>query len=565
MQGSRWWNAARVGALGGFLSSGCDIVQGFQNASEAVFPTEKTYLDAPGYRIASGGYSDLAFAGGTDLYLVARSSLPQDNALYSMLYGDPKPCALPQVWRYTLGDGTVKGPAMIAYLEDDQLPGTLRFADATCHVYDFTVSDAWPPYVQLPEGFLLVAGNDLILADPFTGTTRTLVASVENVFFNASADTTFVLAGGQLVAFGPDWTQGGTYGNGFIGGVRGGGSFYIEDAAGIHRLTSPGGSSPAVTDTIVAPDGCTLGATFGVGAAEGFVSYYAPCADRKLVVYGVTSQKPAELPIDAPPSYVALLPEWPRTDGDPSVDPFFVFYIRDLDAKTGLGTLVVRAPDGTETKLGDKAALERLTVLPSATGNVGYALVDVAANLGRFVRWHMDGTSEELATGVVRGMGDLLVNFDGKVGDFALLAEDKIVSIAHGVPPGRFKFRDPKNRWTALFHDFDGTTASLSITESLLDFNEAAHGPVPPSVFQPIAHSAVLDWRTDFIESLPGIAYLTDYDPVNDIGRLDYRNLQLGFTATVSDGVSRYLSTSDGLIYSVPFGPSAGIWAVRAR
>src|SRR5262245_50736776 len=125
MQGSRWTNAARVVAFTGLLSSGCDIVQGFQNASEAVFPTEKTYLDAPGYRMASGGFSSLEFAGGTDLYLVARSSDPMDDSLYSMLYGDPKPCILPKVRVHGVGDGTVKGPAMIAYFDDDQLPGTL--------------------------------------------------------------------------------------------------------------------------------------------------------------------------------------------------------------------------------------------------------------------------------------------------------------------------------------------------------------------------------------------------------------------------------------------------------
>jgi hypothetical protein len=555
-----------VGALTGFLASGCDIVQGFQNASEAVFPTEKTYLDAPGYRIASGGYSDLAFAGGTDLYLVARSSDPQDNTLYSMLYGDPKPCALPNVQRYSLGDGTVKGPAMIAYLDDDQLPGTLRFADATCHVYDFTVSDAWPPYVQLPQGFLVVAGGDLVLADPFTSTTHTLVASIENVFFNGSSDTTFVLAGGHLVAFGPDWTQGGTFGEGFVGGLRGGASFFMEDAAGIHRLTSSGGPSPVVTDTVIAPAGCALGATLGVGASEDFITYDSPCADHKLVAYGVTSQKPAELSIDAPPGYVALLPQWPNVDGDPSADPFYLFYIPDPDPQTGLGTLMVRSPDGTDTKLGTKAAFERLTVLPSAAGTVGFALVDVDGNnLGRFVRWHLDGTIDELGTGVLRGLGDLLVNFDGRAGDFALPSTGALITVAHGVPPGRFRFRDPKNRWTALFHDFDGTTASLSITDSLLDFNQAAHEQVPPPALQSVAQGVVVDWRTDFVSSLPGIAYLTDYDPVNDVGRLAYRNLQLEFTATVSEGVSRYLSTPDGLIYSVPFGESAGIWAVRAR
>jgi hypothetical protein len=237
----------------------------------------------------------------------------------------------------------------------------------------------------------------------------------------------------------------------------------------------------------------------------------------------------------------------------------------DLDPATGLGTLTVRTPDGRDTKLGSNAGLERLTVLPSAEETLGYALVDVANNLGRYVRWHLDGSTDELATRVVRGMSDLLVNYDHGVGDFVLPAKDQVIPVAQGVAPGRFKFRDPKNRWTALLHDFDGKTASLSITESLLDFNEAARGPVPAPAFQDVARHVGADWRTDFISSVPGIAYLTEYDPEHDLGRLDYRNLQLGFTATVSEGVSMYLSTSDGLIYSVPFGQSAGIWAVRAR
>jgi hypothetical protein len=80
-----------------------------------------------------------------------------------------------------------------------------------------------------------------------------------------------------------------------------------------------------------------------------------------------------------------------------------------------------------------------------------------------------------------------------------------------------------------------------------------------------VARNAVTDWRTAFISSVPGMAFLADYDATLDIGRLDYRNLELGFTATVSEGVAQYVSTSDGLIYTVPFGPSAGMWAVRAR
>ena len=92
MQTPRVVNAA-IGLLVAALVAGCDIVQGFQSASDAVFPNEKNYLDAPGYRIASGGFRGLEFAAGTDLYLLARSADPNDDSLYAMLYGDPKPCA----------------------------------------------------------------------------------------------------------------------------------------------------------------------------------------------------------------------------------------------------------------------------------------------------------------------------------------------------------------------------------------------------------------------------------------------------------------------------------------
>jgi hypothetical protein len=64
---------------------------------------------------------------------------------------------------------------------------------------------------------------------------------------------------------------------------------------------------------------------------------------------------------------------------------------------------------------------------------------------------------------------------------------------------------------------------------------------------------------------LPGAAYLASYDPQTGTGQLAYRNLELAFTATVSEGVSDYVSTTANIIYSVPFGEAAGIWVVRAR
>jgi hypothetical protein len=318
---------------------------------------------------------------------------------------------------------------------------------------------------------------------------------------------------------------------------------------------------------LIAPGGCNLSFALGLGAYESWVTYYAPCADKKLIAYGEQAGHPSELGITADPHHLALMPAFPNHDGDPATDPFFIFYLTDTDESTGLGTLVMRSPDKADHMLGQHAPLDRVTIVESAAETHGFALVDVNGDTGRYVRWHQDGTSEDLAQQVVRGTSDLVINYDdaAQTGDFGLLSEAGIDIVAHHVAPSGFKFGDPKGRWTALLHEFDGTLATLSITTSSLDFTQAAYSPGPSPILQEIATGVRPGSRTQFLTNLPGVAYLTNYDAAHDIGRLDYRNLELGFTATVSDGISDYLSTNDSLIYSVPFGDAAGIWLVRAR
>ena len=67
--------AALVGA-GLVCTSACDIVQGFENAGDALFPPQKTYLETPGFRLAEGGFHRLNVGVGDELYLLARDSDP---------------------------------------------------------------------------------------------------------------------------------------------------------------------------------------------------------------------------------------------------------------------------------------------------------------------------------------------------------------------------------------------------------------------------------------------------------------------------------------------------------
>jgi hypothetical protein len=64
---------------------------------------------------------------------------------------------------------------------------------------------------------------------------------------------------------------------------------------------------------------------------------------------------------------------------------------------------------------------------------------------------------------------------------------------------------------------------------------------------------------------LSGVSYLTRFDPTTRTGRLEYRNLELRFTARVNNGVSDYLVAHDEILYTIPYGNDAGIWLVPGK
>ena len=70
---------------------------------------------------------------------------------------------------------------------------------------------------------------------------------------------------------------------------------------------------------------------------------------------------------------------------------------------------------------------------------------------------------------------------------------------------------------------------------------------------------------SQYSDFLPGIAWFTDWDDELQVGRFQYRNLELGFTSVVNEGVGEFLYAGNGLLYSVPFGEKAGIWLARAK
>ena len=76
---------------------GCNIVQGFQEAGDTLFPQQSTHLAAPGLRLASGHYHSLDVAVGAELFLLARTAHDPGDNLSVMRYAQPQPCSIPGV------------------------------------------------------------------------------------------------------------------------------------------------------------------------------------------------------------------------------------------------------------------------------------------------------------------------------------------------------------------------------------------------------------------------------------------------------------------------------------
>ncbi|HVR19020.1 MAG TPA: hypothetical protein VMS65_04975 [Polyangiaceae bacterium] len=529
-----------------FWAGGCDIVQGFQNAGDALFPPQKTYLEAPGFRLAEGRFHRLNVGVGDELYLLARDADPTaEPALYSMRFVDPKPCKIPGVGRYWSSGLPTKFPSQIVYLADNARRGTVHFADARCKVHDLTLEDADLPYEESESGLLIQSGTDLVLVNPPEERKRTVASGVQAILLNGPG-AHFLIIDGRFEAYTPGtWEHLGSAGKD-VGIPRGlGGNYIYEDATGIHTVSAASGSVDV--DDINA-DGCRLGWTSG-----SMIAYYSSCADRTLAMYDASTSKTTDVDYDADPGVFAVELDKGKDRSSARLDRDYWFYsLRDLES--GGNTLWIRNPDGEEFVVGSGARLDRTKLDDS--GDFGLALVDVSVETGRLVRWKRDGSVETLANDVLYG-SEFLVNFNGVVGDRARVTkEGELEILLERVPRRDYEYQDQTHRWRALFDESDGVTGTLSIDES---------GSTTYANRKVIARG-VRHPRHQFLDVvLPGIAYVSNYDPVTDTGRLEYNNLELLFRGIISEGVSDFIPAGNGILYTVPFGEARGVWIARAQ
>jgi hypothetical protein len=537
---------------------GCDIVQGFQDAGDALFPEQSTHLSTPALRLVEGGYKSIALAAGRELSVLAR---PADDtgSLFVMRFANPEPCEIRDVGRFVASRNPNRAEAGIAYFHEDATQGTLHFADTSCKTFDFEVDDARLPVGETEHSVIVWAAGELLEVDPANNERTKLSPAVSNIITRAFSGRTLVRTEDHLEVFGSDWKSHGIFGEGVSTVIKTPGATLYLDVGGLHRLSSRADGQGTKDDLVVA-DACNLSMR-----DDTWATFYAPCSDARLRALHEPSGRLYDLGFDADPRYLKLVPSRAGPGKSPTDDPFWFLFLRNVSSS--LGTFVVRNPDGVEREIGENATLDRLVLLESESESHGYALVNMTDGVGDYVYWNADGTTHTLAHDVYSRADRLLVDWNGATGSLAAVSGDRITIVAESVPGSSFEFTDSSREWTVLFHGWQGEHGRLSRFPGTLDglTRTPVEAPFASPDLEEVAPNVAFATTASLGALLPGTMFLADYDAATGTGRLSYENAELRFKANVDLGVSSYLVTADYLLYTVPYGRDRGIWLTTGK
>jgi hypothetical protein len=544
-------------------SPGCNIVQGFQQAGDTLFPEQATHLAAPGLQLASGGYSSLDVALGVDIHLLARGADDDSGKLYAMRYSDPQPCVIPSVGNYASTRGANRGVPVLSYFHEFVSQGSLHFADASCRLYDLEFENARLPIAETDTSEVVWAGTDLWLATPESGTQQQIGENVSDVIGNVFGNRHALRAGGRVQILDAAWQNPEFFGD-QVGAVqRAGNTVFFADSAGVHRLVARGGQG--FEDQLLAADACGLGMQDST-----WVTFRSPCSGGPVSAVHEPTGRVFTLSFDADPQNLKLVPARLSPGLDPTQDPFWFFGLRSGDSADSANTLIVRTPSGNEFALGANATLKQLRLLESEAETHGYAVVDVTGESGRYLWWDAQGQTKVLAEQALWRPSRLIVDFDGTfIGNLAVTSGDRLIVLANGVPAPAFEYVDSTQQWTVLFHDLElpAQNGGLSVFYGTLDAlqDTPVDQPFVAPDLIPVAPSAGLFRSAALGQVLSGVIYLADFDVAKGTGRLEYRNLDLRFTGLVNYDVSDYIVAQDQVLYAIPHGDNAGIWLVSGK
>ncbi|HEY2407806.1 MAG TPA: hypothetical protein VGI10_17480 [Polyangiaceae bacterium] len=564
--------------LSGFLLAACNPAAGFQNAADAINPAEKSYIESPGSQLTTGPYDTVGVDVDLDtqVHLLARR---RDQANSIMLFGQyaQQGCRIaPNFLTWFVARPAQDPTRLLPYFEtrDGTGVGRLRFSTIDCQLDPMTVENAHDPFgIDLKSGFLVPIGNGLAVVDPWHASTKTLLQKYYGLVQVAAP---LILWGDdQIVSYDDDMNELGRFGNVVVGAAVDGvdGTIGLQDSVQnpdqtttnvVERIVPPTDpSTPLVVETMLS-DACDMQGYDMYN--NGWVLVHSPCSATN-----VTGLYLGNSPITSPAmartaSFPTDVETWnariftATTDG--KANDLTLFYLQDVDATSGLGTLYARRQaDAAPVKLGDQASLTLVKLLPASPPDsgmpAGTAIVDAAGGLARWVAWNWDGTVQTLAENVYfdGSFSDIVANYDGTSGDAMSWSASGPVTTAHGVPPLNTTESSSSYPYTAHLEQYDGKNGDLMVINN--GATQAVGARVPLNSYQ-------------FLDPLPmpGIAYLTNWDDSSSTGTLIAQNLRLGAQTTIASGVSAFTPTGyplPGILFAVPQGSSAGIWFAQAK
>jgi hypothetical protein len=568
------------------LAAGANPGCGYSDVAEQL--NQKSRIEIPGRRLVEGSFRNLQIgADGDGWYLFADTDA--GRALTAFTVQEQKWCELPGITAYSLYYRTGASPRrLIPYLTDMSQPdwGTLRFADLDCQTYALAIPNAQLPFDGASaSGFALRAGTGLVLANPWSGSQRTLVANhvqTQPVTLAPGKSGWAVQADDRVVLFDADWNELARLGDGvdnLLGGV------FFTDRVGLHRI-----DGATATATLMQAGACK--ARYGRGDVPAVLLYYSGCENPqacgtgdpgcKLSAWDESKKTLTETGVNADPDNTEFV----------VLESYrWVFTLRDVDPATWLGTLWAITPDGVEAKVGEQADLdwtkwsEYKFGSPERTRSSLLALVDVAGDTGRLIEWSPDGSIQELATGVWRwfrsgapfmGGVPIIVNTGETAGDLATLCREG--RCTRDSAAAQVVANNVRKSWMFVAGSDYRTRGGAGASLAMADFDDATGKgnliAAAPSLslvqpFETIARGVPADRFTLFSQNMfAGAGYLTDYDSATKAGRLEYRNLDLNAVGTVSSGVTEFTELSypvPGLLYVVSQGAERGIWFASAK
>jgi hypothetical protein len=537
----------------GVSISGCNLDSNFSDLGEKLLNPPVQGFDTPGQRWLSGPYFDLSIQSDADgaRYALARNEVGE---LSIVDLAAKTQCHTDSVVRYGNPIPSPGQPSLIPLLSLDS-HGVLQLGFSTfgCDQLPFQVPTGGLP-LDVLEGVPTGTGTGLLirtpeqglaLIDPWSESSQLVARSVRgsdpasafghylwvdqgSIVISDRALTPVAHFGEQVTEIGvspqdaelayvepsPDATLGGT--------------LFVVNALGNQEPRA------------IASDTCGL-RYLTLGSSRK-LSYFSPCADRRLVLRDTADESTLVIAdgVAGAPSVYRIGRDWQLA------------YITTASPDTSTGTLWMReAVAGAEPKLVAEHARANLsTVTPDGGGLL--TMLDWSNSGGRLVEWRDEGL-KDVANNVIEiaPLGllanqdlTLLGNFDGTTGDLLRLNRDLTTEVlASGVPT-----RSASEE--AFLANFDGSQGELRLFHREDGSSDLLGTGVSRGSFK-------------FALQFNGVMMLTGRDPETNTSSFQVRLLDSGETYLLNTGVTEAREVafpSKGLLYNVASGAQAGVW-----